>query len=157
MDETNEEKSVGGLLFRKLGNDVKFLILKRADNSIWDFPKGHTEPGEEELTTLKREMKEELGLIHFKIIPRFKETISYTSSHSGNKRTWHLYLIYTDEEPTLSPEHIEMIWMDLCDVKNYFKHDDVKRMLEKAQEVISGQTLDNNTRSKRKQNPSQHT
>lgn len=150
MDKINEEKSVGGLLFRKIGNDIKFLILKRADNGIWDFPKGHIEHNEEELATLKREMKEELGLTHFKVVHGFKEIISYLSSRSGNKRTWHLYLIYTDEEPTLSAEHIEMKWISLGDVNNYFKYSDIKRMLKRALEAIDEKNISYHTRSERK-------
>ncbi|HLD04474.1 MAG TPA: NUDIX domain-containing protein [Candidatus Nanoarchaeia archaeon] len=150
MNRMNEEKSVGGILFRKIGNITKFLILKRTDNGIWDFPKGHTESNEEELATLNREMKEELGLTQFKMIPGFKETIFYVSSHSGNKRTWHLYLIYTDEEPTLSSEHTEMKWISLDDVKDYFKYDDIERILKRALEAIDEKNISHHTRSERK-------
>lgn len=52
----DKETSIGAIVFRKDSDRFQFLILKRKDNSIWEFPKGHIEKGENELNTLKREM-----------------------------------------------------------------------------------------------------
>ncbi|MBS3168677.1 NUDIX domain-containing protein [Candidatus Woesearchaeota archaeon] len=53
-------------LIKNLNGD-KFLILKRSENEIaypskWSFPGGKLEKGENILQTLKREIKEEVGL-----------------------------------------------------------------------------------------------
>ena len=42
---------------------------------IWDFAKGNIEKNEDELETLKRELKEETGISDFKLIKNFKEKI----------------------------------------------------------------------------------
>ena len=71
-------KSCGGIVFRKKG-DVKYLLIKHKEEGggHWDFPKGHIESGESEEVTALRELKEETGIDHAKIIPGFKGEITY--------------------------------------------------------------------------------
>ena len=58
------EKSVGAVVFRRVGQDVKYLLLQYGEGrSHWSLPKGHTEGTESPEETLKREMKEDQ---HFK-------------------------------------------------------------------------------------------
>jgi len=40
----------------------QFLITQRADNQLWEFPGGKSEPGEDIRATVAREIREELGL-----------------------------------------------------------------------------------------------
>lgn len=96
-----KERSVGAVVFRKDLNRFQFLILKRADNAIWEFPKGHIEKDENELDTLKREILEELGINNYILISNFKEKISYISSRAII-REFVFYLI-SSEEMTSSP------------------------------------------------------
>ena len=53
----NFEKSCGAIIV----NDKKVLLIKQISGD-WGFPKGHTELGEEEWETAKREVKEETNL-----------------------------------------------------------------------------------------------
>ena len=43
----------------------------------WDFPKGHIEPDEELVDTVRREIKEETGIDGIEILPGFKEYMTY--------------------------------------------------------------------------------
>ena len=53
---------VGALIER----DGKILVCQRFDHdqfgSLWEFPGGKVKPGEDKITALKRELKEELGI-----------------------------------------------------------------------------------------------
>lgn len=59
------EKSCGAIIFRNSDAGREYLlILNRKNNAKghWGFPKGHTEPGENEYITAAREIYEETGL-----------------------------------------------------------------------------------------------
>ena len=51
------EKSCGAVVF----NGDKVLVIQQVKGH-WGFPKGHVEPGETEVETAKREIKEETNL-----------------------------------------------------------------------------------------------
>ena len=53
-----KEKSCGCIIIR--GDQVLLVYEKRRD--FWDFPKGHVEPGETEIDTARREVREEVGM-----------------------------------------------------------------------------------------------
>ena len=54
------EKSCGAVIFR-VGNATKYLLL-HYEAGHWDFVKGHSEKGESEEETVRREILEETGL-----------------------------------------------------------------------------------------------
>ncbi|MCZ6613989.1 MAG: NUDIX domain-containing protein, partial [Thaumarchaeota archaeon] len=55
------ETSAGAVVYLRNGNEVKYLLLNYA-HGHWDFPKGHIDPGEQEIDTVKREVREETGI-----------------------------------------------------------------------------------------------
>lgn len=57
--ETRTVVSAGGVVVDARG---RVLLLRRADEGIWCFPKGHVEPGETEAEAARREIAEECGL-----------------------------------------------------------------------------------------------
>ncbi len=60
------EKSCGAVIFRSGASGREYLlVLNRKNNAKghWGFPKGHTEPGENEYMTAAREIFEETGLL----------------------------------------------------------------------------------------------
>lgn len=71
-----KETSAGAVIFRREGNQTYYLLL-HYQSGHWDFPKGHIEEGENEITTVKREAEEETGLKDLQIIEGFKEHIKY--------------------------------------------------------------------------------
>ena len=107
-------RAAGCVVFRRTDRGVRFLVLRAYKN--WDFPKGAVEPGEDQLTCARREVKEETGLagLDFPFGEEFKETLPY----SGNKVARY-YLAATEEDeielpvsPELGrPEHHEYRWV----------------------------------------------
>lgn len=43
----------------------------------WDFPKGHLDAGEDDLTAARRELREETGIKDVQVIPGFQHEIAY--------------------------------------------------------------------------------
>jgi len=59
---TIEEKSAGGVVYRKVGSRYEFLIGKHSGYHKWVLPKGLVEKGESLMETAVREVKEEVGV-----------------------------------------------------------------------------------------------
>ena len=56
-------KGICAIVFRKSGKKAEFLVLHRVLHwKGWEFPKGGSRKGERQLQTLRRELKEELGV-----------------------------------------------------------------------------------------------
>lgn len=125
------ELSIGAIVFRKT-EKTEFLILKRNDNGIWEFPKGHKEPQETESNTLKRELFEELGFSNYSLVPNFRGVISYKSSSKNVERKMVFYLISSADDLKISKEHLEFKWITLDEAPNYFKYQDIIDLLKKV-------------------------
>ena len=108
------ERSAGVVIFHK-DKELLFLLL-HYESGHWDYVKGHIEEGEDELTTLKRETKEEAGIEeeNIKIIDNFKETIQYFYRHEGKliKKEVIFYLAESKtKDVVLSHEHTDFKWL----------------------------------------------
>jgi 8-oxo-dGTP pyrophosphatase MutT (NUDIX family) len=107
-------RAAGTVVFRRTDRGVRLLVLRAYKN--WDFPKGTVDPGEDDLSAAKREVREETGLfdLDYPFNDQYKETLPY----SGNKIARY-YLAETGEvevelpvSPELGrPEHHEYRWV----------------------------------------------
>lgn len=79
------EKSVGGIIFRQEGEKTFFLLLQYRSGQ-WDFLKGHTEAGESELETLRREIREESGITEIEILNAPRVCVRYFYRAWGNEK-----------------------------------------------------------------------
>ena len=68
-------KSCGFVAYKQIENVNHYLIIKGLNSDV-GFPKGHMEPGESELETAIRELKEETG-VDVKVIQGFRKQIEY--------------------------------------------------------------------------------
>lgn len=73
----NKELSAGGIIFKRDGARILFLVIYSKRNKIWGFPKGRLESGETEKEAARREIKEETGLDDLHLIEGFKEKVMY--------------------------------------------------------------------------------
>jgi 8-oxo-dGTP pyrophosphatase MutT (NUDIX family) len=107
-------RAAGAVVFRRGERGIRLLLLRAYKN--WDFPKGLVEPGEDALSTARREVTEETGLaeLDFPFGDEFKETLPYAANKVAR-----YYLAETGEEkielpvsPELGrPEHHEYRWV----------------------------------------------
>lgn len=132
------EKSVGGVIFRKVRKDIYYLLL-HYEAGHWDFPKGHIEKGETEIETLLREIKEETGISDLKIIQGFKEYIKYFFKEKG-RNIFKIVIFYLAETKTkeikLSFEHIGCDWLLYKDALRRLTFKNTKNILKKANQFL---------------------
>jgi bis(5'-nucleosidyl)-tetraphosphatase len=70
------ERSAGVLVYRLDDEgEPHFLLLDYG--RYWDYPKGHVEKGEDDLTAAKRELREETGIEDVTLDGSFRHDMSY--------------------------------------------------------------------------------
>jgi 8-oxo-dGTP pyrophosphatase MutT (NUDIX family) len=97
--------AAGGLVYN---NEGQFLFIKR--NGIWDLPKGHMEQGESKEETALREVTEECGLAHLKIIKPLQTTYHIYNEHNKEKlKQTHWFLMENSSHEHPIPQQEEGI------------------------------------------------
>lgn len=119
------EKSCGAVVF----NGDKVLVIQQVKGH-WGFPKGHVEPGETEVETAKREIKEETNLDveindKYRYVEHYspeegieKDVVFFIAEKTGGE-------IKVQEEEVLSTE-----WLLPKDALERVTYDSSKRILE---------------------------
>ena len=69
----------------------KYVLCKHKERNTLEVPGGHREPGEDIMTTAKRELYEETGAIDFTIKPICVYSVSADNSLSGRESFGMLY------------------------------------------------------------------
>ena len=108
------ERSAGAVVFY-LGESLVEYLLLHYEAGHWDFPKGAIEPGEAEIDTVRREVREETGIGEIEIVPGFRKEIHYFYRKLGQlvRKSVVFYLARSPtKEVTLSYEHIGYLWLD---------------------------------------------
>lgn len=124
-----KEKSVGAIV---LNNKNQVLLIWQTQNKFWEFPKGKNEEDENELETLKREVKEEIGVEKFSLFKNFREKTKYWYRRPGGtliEKEVIFYLIRTGEPIKLSSEHNKYKWVDIDEAITLLKHQNQKELL----------------------------
>ncbi len=131
------EKSAGAILFIKEKEPIYLLL--HYESGHWDFPKGHVEAGETDLDAVKREVKEEAGIINIEIVQNFKEHIHYFYKMNNELMSKDVvfYLAKTKtKDVKLSFEHIGFAWVSYEKAMEKLTYKNAKDILKKAHEFL---------------------
>ncbi|CAK6958280.1 bis(5'-nucleosyl)-tetraphosphatase [Scomber japonicus] [Scomber scombrus] len=136
-------RACGFIVFRRLLNrvpppdNIEYLLLQTSyGEHHWTPPKGHVDPGEDDLTTALRETKEEagLGVEHFRVIDDFVHKLHYKVRGKPKEV---LYWLAELRDPgtavTLSEEHQDYRWARLEDACTLAQYKDLQDTLRAAQ------------------------
>ena len=126
-------------------NPQKQVLVVSQQGTSWSLPKGHIEPGEDEMTALYRELYEETGLerqnltLHKKLgtYERWKIGKEGSDDHSE----WKVITMYllttevTDVKPR-DPGNPEARWVDQNDVEILLTHPTDKEFFESIRDHL---------------------
>ena len=135
--------SAGGVVLNKEG---KILIVnqKRID---WSLPKGHIEPGEDKISTAKREICEETGinkLIFIRELGTYERNSLKSEIINGKPELKVItFFLFTTPEIKLSPQdkdNPEARWVNVDDVEHLLTHPKDKAFFRKIKNKISNLT-----------------
>ena len=127
--------SVGFVL---VNDNKQFLLLKKAVDGVWDFPKGHFNEGEtDERLVAYRELEEETSINKkcLRVVEGFRRTMTFRNP-VGVDRKLVLFLAFCNEEPLLSAEHTEYRWVDVKEAKKLLFFDEKKKLIDGAYKRI---------------------
>ena len=126
------EHSCGAVVFRKIFEEYRFLLIRNKRSNNWGFPKGHMEKGESMEDTARREVLEETG-VHIHILQDFCYESRYKIGNKIEKRV-DVYLAFTkDTQTVIQKEEVDdYVWLRYEDALATLKFDNDKEILSEA-------------------------
>jgi dATP pyrophosphohydrolase len=131
-------------IFRKAGNDLEFLLLRRSDNEIypglWQMVSGSFERDENAYQTAIREIKEETGLTpeKFWTVPNVNSFYSSTQNEICMIPVF-AALVTGEAEVVISNEHSEFKWAGLSETLKLLAWPGQRRSVEIIYEYFTNQ------------------
>ena len=139
-----------------LNSENKIFVGKRADNPIdkWQMPQGGVDKGENFISAMKRELKEETSIQNIKILKQIDQWFEYElpknllgiiwkGKFRGQKQKWFVVRFIGNESEinlkTKHPEFIEWKWIKLDDLTKVivdFKKDVYKKLVVELKKFI---------------------
>ena len=127
------QKSCRAIMYRKINDNIEYLLLFQKKSQTWSFPKGHMEAGETEKETALREVLEEIGL-NTRLIPGFRKTVTYRIGLINREVI--LFLGETNSEPVIRESEIaEHRWVNAEDAKELL-YSEYGPIIDKAERTI---------------------
>ncbi|XP_067887922.1 bis(5'-nucleosyl)-tetraphosphatase [asymmetrical] isoform X2 [Heterodontus francisci] len=141
-------RACGLIIFRRLNaglvskpQEIEFLLLQTSyGQHHWTPPKGHVDPGEDDLQTALRETEEEAGLKSkdFNVLDGYKKEMEYKVNNSPKTVIyWLAELKDYNIEIKLSDEHQTFCWLNVEEACKLAKYREMQEALREAHQFIS--------------------
>lgn len=133
------ERSAGGVVLRRIRGELHVLLI-RDPYQNWGLPKGHVEPGEDDMGAALREVEEETGLSVLIPGPELK-TIDWVFRTGGRRvHKYCCFFLMASPEGQPVPETAEGItdcrWVVLEHAVEQISYDNARQVLVAAVELI---------------------
>jgi len=139
-DKTKKEFSAGGLVFKKKGRSLSWLLIKPKGSQDWRLPKGHINKGENSVAAAKREVTEEAG-IETQVIERVGEIkFFFTEKKQKVFKTVTFYLMqYLKKNGQIDSKEVEKTtWLSTISARKKLAFKKEKDLLDQALKIFKG-------------------
>jgi 8-oxo-dGTP pyrophosphatase MutT (NUDIX family) len=138
---TRNERSAGFIIFRKdKEGQRRYLVLDYG--RFWDYPKGHVEKGEDDLTAAMRELHEETGIREATQIPSFSHELKYffRKGETLIRKTVVFFLAESHTKKVkLSREHAGFEWLAIDEALERVTYPSSRKVMEEAEAFLEAQ------------------
>jgi 8-oxo-dGTP pyrophosphatase MutT (NUDIX family) len=132
------ERSAGVIVFRDDPSGRVYLLLDYGKH--WDYPKGHVEKNEDDLSAARRELEEETGIRDAEILPGFSREMQYFFRAKGQliRKTVIFFLARTDRQRVrLSDEHEGSEFLPYEAAMKRLTYSNAKQILRAANDFLN--------------------
>lgn len=134
------KRATGFIIYKKLTEGIEYLLLQTSYGiHHWTPPKGHVDPGENDLQTAYRETLEEAGMNekHLHIHEDMKFELQYLVSDQMKTTVYWLAKLKDIAAPVkLSDEHQDFKWAGVDEACKLVVYDDMQKVLRDSQEYL---------------------
>jgi bis(5'-nucleosidyl)-tetraphosphatase len=134
------EYSFGIVPLKQLENVSHVLLIFHKGGRHWSFPKGRKDPGETDLETAKRELKEETGLdvdVLLSDVP-YVETYNFYKFHEKVHKTVAYYPALVVGDLCLQPEEIlDAKWVPLKEAVHFLTFKEAKEICLQVSKLLA--------------------
>jgi 8-oxo-dGTP pyrophosphatase MutT (NUDIX family) len=139
MTSIEKEFAYGCIIFNDLQSPTH-VVLVHNDNGHIGFPKGHKEGNEDDISAMRREVKEETGISHIQIIDC--DPLQQHYGVTDDNRTYDKHVSFwvgvatmqNDLQPEL-PDVIRAWWCPIDDVQKTVTYDSAYVLYKQAFEI----------------------
>lgn len=135
------ERSAGVVVYRDDPDGRVYLLLDYG--KFWDYPKGHIEQGEDDLTAALRELKEETAIADAAIVPGFAREMRYFFRAKGQlvRKTVIFFLARTDRKRIrISDEHEGSAFLPFAAAMKRLTYPNARQILRAADDFLANAT-----------------
>ena len=135
------ERSAGVIVFHRAprGGQISFLLLDYGKH--WDYPKGHVDKGEDDLSAAMRELREETGISDVQLVPDFAREIVYFFRHPRRgliRKEVIFFLAQTKlTKVKLSHEHVGYAFLNFEEALKKVTYPTAKQVLREAHQWLA--------------------
>ena len=134
-----KELSCGIVPLKRGDNGVEVLLIAHRMGSYWAFPKGHQDPGETDIETAERELKEETGLEIDKYFSKkpYKETYQFYRARQKVSKTVIYFPAFVEGTLALQEEEIvDARWVLLSEAKKHLTFPKAKAICDELNALL---------------------
>jgi len=133
-------RGIAAIVFFRKNKEKKYLLLRRKKNwKGWEWVKGGRKKGESELKCLKRELKEEVGTMKFKVMKtKFWHFFEYERpfikdhyKYSGSKNRIYVVEVFSPVVKIDKREHYSYGWLEKKQALKLIKWPDQRRLFKR--------------------------